>query len=277
MKNLFYAILLPLSLNAQSFTYNKETGKAMPQFVGELKLLKGRAHVTSKGETKPIETGTKFFPKDVINTEADASVKILIADDTWLSLGPRSELVFLDFEYKDKTDRRINYELKRGQLSANVRQKIKAGELNFKTRYTSMGVRGTKLVMNYHEKDGKGISEYALMEGKAEVFDNSGKTYQLKSGERIVLIQNGKSGDEKVETMNLSSDDLKNFTSPDAEEENGIRPFMPYYELKVETVSALESGIEDSEKKDSGTNGKGSFQNLKKLNDELKENKKRRK
>lgn len=269
--------LATLPLFAQDFAYNKETGKAVPQFVGELKLMRGRALKTTGGRPRLVKTGDRFFPKDVVETEANSSMKILISDDTWLSVGPNSELVFTEFDFRDKDDRNIGYELKKGQISANVRQKIKKGKVEFRSMYSSIGVRGTKIMMNYREVKGVGITEYALVEGQAEVTDSKGTHHEIKAGQRIVLL-NGKNKEEPVmKTLDLTPEDLENFVSPEADEEKDIRPFMPYYEPKAESVTSTtgnEGAVEN--KKESTTSGNGSFSNLKKLNEQLKDNQKKK-
>ncbi len=268
--------LFPLALFAQNFKFNKETGKAIPAFVGELKLVKGTALRTTGGRPRLVQIGEKFYPKDIVVTEADSSMKILIADDTWLSLGPESELIFADFEFKDKNERKIHYELKRGQLSANVREKIKSGEVKFRSKFSSMGVRGTKIMMNYREVNGAGIAEYALAEGIAEVTDQDGKTHEIIAGERIILIQNLKSKEGSQIKLELTKEDLENFMSPEAEEDKGIRPFMPYYEPKTQAVTKLDANSGKSEtQNEATTSGDGSFQNLKKLNEQLQDNQKK--
>ncbi len=168
-------------------------------------------------------------------------------------------------------------ELKRGQLSANVREKIKEGEVRFRSKFSSMGVRGTKIMMNYREVKGIGIAEYALAEGQAEVTDQDGKTHAIEAGERIILIQDQKSKAGSQVKIELTKEELENFMSPEADEDKGIRPFMPYYEPKAETVTKLESTTSSAgAQTESTTSGDGSFQNLKKLNEQLEDNQKKR-
>ncbi len=277
MKKLILFFLFSTSLFAQSgFTFNKDTGKAVPNFVGELKLMKGRVMKTTGGRPQMVQIGEKFYPKDIIATEKDSSMKILITDDTWLSLGPDSELVFSDFEFREKDDRKINYELKRGQLSAHVRQKIKAGEVNFRTRFASMGVRGTKLMMNYREVKGVGITEYAIIEGKGEVMDAGGVTHPLPAGKKIVLQYSLKNKKDFPDEMPLSPEDLKNFASPESGEEKSMEPFMPYYEPKMDATTATVTSETLERKADAPKQGDGSFQNLKKLNEQLQDNQKKK-
>jgi hypothetical protein len=268
-------LLIPLSSHAQNFTFNKDTGKAVPNFVAELKLLKGNVLLTTGGRPRPVKQGDKFYPKDVIATEANSTMKILVTDDTWISLGPESELAFTEFEFKDKTDRKITYELRKGQLAANVRQKVKSGAINFRTRYSTMGVRGTKLLVNYREMSGVGISEFALIEGKAEVQSDAGTSHDLASGERIVLI-NGKNKESSLEKLELSREELEKFSSPEGEEKNDIRPFMPYYEPKALTVTKASVETLSQKSGEKETTGPGTFDNLKKLNEQLKDNQKKR-
>lgn len=274
---ILFVSILSFTTHAQNFSFNKETGKAVPNFVGELKLLKGRVLRTTGGRPRVVQVGEKFYPKDIVVTEANATMKILMVDDTWLSLGPESEIVFTDFDFKDKNNRTIKYELKRGQLAANVRQKIKEGGVSFRTRFTSMGIRGTKILMNYREVSGRGISEYAVMEGEAEVTSSKGEAQRLTSGERIVLIENEKTNEELLERMKLTAEDLENFSSPEGEEDKGIKPFMPFYEPKAVSVTSTDSSGERVERKQDGSSsGNGTLNNLKKLNEQLKDNQKKR-
>lgn len=274
---LLLSLLSSLCFAQGGFTFNKETGKAIPNFVGELKLLKGRVLRTTGGRPRVVQIGEKFYPKDVVATDKGSSMKILITDDTWLALGPESELVFTDFEFRDKDDRKIGYELRKGQLSAHVRQKIKAGEVNFKTRYASMGVRGTKLMMNYREVKGLGVTEYAIIEGKGEVFDAGGGTHALDAGQKIVLQYSLKNKTDVLDSLPLSPEDLKNFASPESGEENMIEPFMPYYDPKTDATTAAVISDTVERKEDAPKQGDGSFQNLKKLNEQLQDNQKKKK
>lgn len=277
MNKLILAILLPLSLYAQDFSFNKKTGKAVPNFVGELKLMKGSALKTTGGRPRPVKTGEKFYPKDSVATEENSSMKILITDDTWIALGPSSELVFKDFEFTDKSNRKIHYELKRGQLSANVREKVKSGEVRFISKYSSMGVRGTKIMMNYRELNGKAVTEYALVEGSADVMSSTGESFPLIAGGRIVLIEDEKTKGNSVEKLELTQEDLLNYAAPEADEEKRMDKFMPYFEPKAVNVSKLEPEDEANAKQvEKESDAEGSFNNLKKLNEQLQDNQKRR-
>lgn len=274
---ILFVAIFPFTTSAQNFSFNKETGKAVPNFVGELKLMRGRVLRTTGGRPRVVQVGEKFYPKDVVVTEANSTMKILMVDDTWLSLGPEAEIVFTDFDFKDKNSRTMNYDLKRGQLAANIRQKIKEGGVSFRSRFTSMGIRGTKILMNYREVGGRGISEYAVMEGEAEVTSSKGEAQKLTSGERIVLIENEKTKEELVERLKLTPEDLENFSSPEGEEDKGIKPLMPYYEPKVVSVNATDTAGEKVERRQDGSSsGNGTLNNLKKLNEQLKDNQRKR-
>lgn len=277
MHKFILLFLIPLSLHARDFSFNKETGKAVPNFLGELKLLNGRVMKTTGGRPSPVKIGDKFYPKDSVSTDHESTMKILMTDDTWLSLGPDTELVFSEFAFTDKNDRKVHYELKKGKLSANIRQRVKSGEVKFNSRYASMGVRGTKLMMNYREIKGIGITEYALVEGKAEVTSNTGMSYDLVAGERIVLIEDPKNKETALERIDLSPEELRNYSSPEAEEDKSINNFMPFFELKAVPVTKAENKTPQQENKPKDDSEKeGSFNNLKKLNEQLQDNQKRR-
>lgn len=266
---------LPLALHAQDFSFNKETGKAMPNFVAELKLMKGRILRTTGGRPQVVQVGEKFYPNDVVTTDERSTMKLLVVDDTWLAIGPSSEIQFSEFDFREKTDRKITFDLRKGRLSANVRQPVKSGRVNFRSRYTSMAVRGTKIMMNYREVNGTGVTEYALIEGKALVTDSSGKTQELLAGERLVLLNTEDAADASEQKLRLSQEEIESFTSPDADEDRAIRPFMPFYEPKIAASLPATTATGKKGVTTEAATGEGSFSNLKKLNEQLLDNQKK--
>jgi hypothetical protein len=86
-----------------------------------------------------------------------------------------------------------------------------------------------------------------------------------------------KKNESSLEKLELSAEELESFVSPEAEEDKSIAPFMPYYDPKALTVTVKDAAAKGKDtSSEASEKGYGSFQNLKKLNEELEQNQKRR-
>lgn len=190
LNSLIISLLFSYTCLAQDFSLDKASGKAQPKFLGQINLLQGKTFKKKNGELQPVSNGARFYPTDVVVTGEDSKVRIFMVDETSLILGPESELQFNDFQFRDKNDRKATFTLIKGQLSANVKHEVKSGEMTFKTRFVSMGVRGTELLINHRLIQNKEVSEFALLSGKADLADSSSKTMKLTSGMKTIFVQN---------------------------------------------------------------------------------------
>lgn len=273
----FFILFFSLSLFAQDFTFDKEKGKAVPQFLCQLKLMKGTVYKKSGQDLVEAKVGERFNKNDTIVTGEQSMARVQVVDDTQLTIGPNSELNFADFEYIDKDNRKLLYNLVKGQLSGHVRQKAKEGDINFKTRYTVLGVRGTEILMNFRTVNNVDISEYALVSGKAVVTDDKNAKHDIKSGDHLVFIHDTVKQTSAVEKLKLSNDEVKRLKAMKIDETRDFKPTMPYYEIgEVAQNAATSSDSMDENAPSEKRDDKKSWQeNLKKLNQKLKENSKK--
>jgi hypothetical protein len=252
---------------AQDFAYDQATGKALPTFIGELKLVKGRVFKDNGGKRAGLKEGAQLYPGDTLVTEEKSFVRVLMVDQSTVNLGPSSELKFESFKYNSNTDRQSVYHLMKGQLRSLVKNKAKDGDIVFKTDQAVMGIRGTELLVN-HQVVGKiEVSEFALLSGLAEVKDREGQQHQLAKNDRLILIGEDQPRHNKL-PLNKAEIEIMN-----AEEE-----FLPYAPLVAsdESSGAPATTTSASDEETTAAPKKSTSQNLEKLNQQLRDNQKRK-
>jgi hypothetical protein len=275
----FLFFFFSLSLCAQDFTFDKEKGKAVPNFLCQLKLMKGQVFKKSGEDLIEVKVGERFNKNDTIVTGEKSLARIMVVDDTTITIGPSSELNFTDFEYTDKDNRKLLYNLIKGQLSGHVRQKAKDGDIQFKTKYTVLGVRGTEILMNFRTVNNVDVSEYALLSGKAVITDDKNAAHEIAKGERVVFLHDSVKQTSAIEKLKLSNEEMKNLKALKLDETKEFKPMMPFYNpLAMNQNSATEtsSGSEEGAVEEKRTDKKHWKENLEQLNKNLKENAKKR-
>lgn len=274
-------LLIPGLLFAADYTFDKEENKAKPHFIGEVQHFRGDVFHLSNGKKKKVQEGTQFYKDDALVTEKRSIAKLILVDDTVLTVGPNSELKFEDFEFKNKTDRRIHSFI-RGQITGHVKNKAAQGDINIKTPNAVMGIRGTQFLVNHRTVASLEISEFALLSGSVEVTDEAGKPYQLGKSDKIVIVRDPSKDHSLSELNKLSADEIKLLESEDKSFGPEFRPFMPFFDPKNATPGTglfvylnpdtHKTSLESSSKKMSKPAKKSSsFENLKKLNEQLKQ------
>ena len=263
---------------SQDFTFDKASGKAIPSFIGELKLLKGSAYRKNGDSTSPIKVGQRFHKNDSVITEDKTYLKIMMIDDTTISVSSNSEVNFEEFDFTDKNNREVVINVIKGQLRSLVKNKAKnPNDISFKTKSTAMAVRGTELMVNYREHKNFEVSEYSLVSGKGEVKDDKNQTFNLKKNERIVLVKDKSGNLSAAEPSPLPDALLKELMQEES--------FLPYYNMEtIPESSPLYTLLHPVKKmvvdeKDIARikteEGPGWEHNLQKLNEELKKNQKK--
>ena len=223
---------------SQDFVFDKEKGKAVPTYVGQVKLLKGKAFKKNDEGTKEVKTGERLKKNDLLITEDKSFARILIVDDTVISIGPKSELRFDDIDFNDKTDRKLTFSLIKGQLTGDIKNKAKEGDIKFKTRYASMGVRGTYFLMNHQERNSLHIAEYALLSGSVEVTDDKKKPFVLEKGEKIILIHDSSREISAEDKTMLADEEFIRLTGKGINEKKDFKPFLPLFKLSDPSSSS---------------------------------------
>lgn len=88
------------------------TSSLAPFWVGQVKVLKGRASVVRENLRQELIVGAYLKQGDVVHTESTGSVGITFNDNTTLSAGPNSHIAINRFSFDTTTHQ--------GQFEANV-------------------------------------------------------------------------------------------------------------------------------------------------------------
>ena len=216
------------------FTIDPETSKAVPTFAGKVVRIKGEVFKIKKGETEErgVVHGDKFRSGDSIRTNEKSFIRIEMADESMISLGPKSKLVIEKFEFKEKNDRKSVYGLIVGKMRAHFPIKAKPGDITVATKTTSMGIRGTKILANVHKNDkNKNVTEYALLTGKVEVENlSTQQKFKMKPAQHYVSIEDPNkkdSADHGLKTLNAAT--YKKMIAADIDASKEFFPLLDFY------------------------------------------------
>jgi hypothetical protein len=123
---------------------------AFAQDVGEIKTIKGTAHVERGGKKLPAAAGMQLRQADTIVTGADGAVGITFLDNSLFSAGPNSVLVINKYRFDTTTHAgEFDASLNKGSLAVVSGKMVKQSPESMRIRTPSsiMGVRGTEFVV----------------------------------------------------------------------------------------------------------------------------------
>ncbi|MBK26730.1 MAG: hypothetical protein CME70_22205 [Halobacteriovorax sp.] len=275
------------SFAQKEFEFDPVASKVIPKYLGEVILVKGNVTAKKKGADRKIKLkmGTKVWPQDVVETKGRSFLKVLMVDDTYLTLGPKSVMDFKKFKFKAKNDRIMDVNLLRGKMRMHFRKKAKEGDLRVHVGEVSMGIRGTEIMGNaFITKAGTKVSQVALLRGSVMAEFPNGSSKLLSPGDHSVttLRLNGQQ-DNKVAPMD--KEQVMKYLSLQADPSKDFKPLLDFYkaldEMVIDRTSGNrvdpESNTEDSMEDDGGWPApkpkKQNWRNsLQKLNNRLQEN-----
>ena len=120
------------------------------QDVGEIKTVKGTAHVEREGKKLPATVGLQLHQADTIVTGADGAVGITFLDNSLFSAGPNSVLVINKYRFDTTTHAgEFDASLNKGSLAVVSGKMVKQSpdSMRIRTPSSIMGVRGTEFVV----------------------------------------------------------------------------------------------------------------------------------
>jgi hypothetical protein len=118
--------------------------------VGEIKTVKGAAHVEREGKKLPALPGMQLRQADTVVTGADGAVGITFLDNSLFSAGPNSVLVINRYRFDTTTHAgELDASLNKGSLAVVSGKMVKQSPESMRIRTPSsiMGVRGTEFVV----------------------------------------------------------------------------------------------------------------------------------
>ncbi|WP_211166041.1 FecR family protein [Azoarcus sp. TTM-91] len=118
--------------------------------IGYVKTLSGDANIVSGETTSAARVGSALKLGDRIITGANASLGLILKDNTVLSLGPDTEISVDDYLYAPAREAlRLDARILRGTLHyiSGVIAKLKPEAVTVRTPTGTIGVRGTRFVV----------------------------------------------------------------------------------------------------------------------------------
>jgi len=138
------------------------------QRIGTVLAVEGTAEVRAANATlwEPLQFRAAVFPNDTVRTAADSKAKILLRDDSIMTLAERSEMQFTEFLLTPQ-QRRTLVSLTLGKLRVVTTKIFGAGSVTeVRTANTVAGVRGTTFVVMFIPPED---TEVAVLDGVVAV------------------------------------------------------------------------------------------------------------
>jgi hypothetical protein len=143
------AIFFELSIGEKVFS------AAPSPIIGTLQKVSGTAAVVRQDQILPAKIGLGIQANDTLRTSTDGCIGVVFQDDTFLSLGPRSDLVIDEFVYAPRQGKlSLVFRMLKGTavyLSGLI-AKLAPDSVRFVTPSASVGVRGTKFAVKVEER-----------------------------------------------------------------------------------------------------------------------------
>ncbi len=142
-------IFFALSIGGKAFS------AAPPPIIGTLQKVSGTAAVVRQDQILPAKVGLEIQANDTLRTGTDGSIGVAFHDDTFLSLGPGSDLVIDEFVYAPRQGKLLLvFRMLKGTavyLSGLI-AKLAPDSVHFVTPSASVGIRGTKFAVKVEER-----------------------------------------------------------------------------------------------------------------------------
>jgi len=123
---------------------------AQAQDVGQIKNVRGTAHVERSGERLPATLGMQVRASDTLVTGRDGALGVTFLDNTMISAGPSTTLEIERYSFNTTTHAgEFDASLKKGSLAVVSGKMVKQtpGSMRVRTPSSIMGVRGTEFVV----------------------------------------------------------------------------------------------------------------------------------
>ena len=123
---------------------------ALAADAGEIKVVRGAAHIERGAERLPVKVGMPVQEADRVVTGIDGTVGITFADNSLLSIGPSSNLAIDRYVFDTTTHAgKFDSTLSKGTLAVVSGKMVKQSPdaMHVRTPSAIMGVRGTDFVV----------------------------------------------------------------------------------------------------------------------------------
>lgn len=173
-------------------------------FAGEAGLVarvNGMPTLERAGKTEALKRGSNLYTGDVIETDANSKVKILLNDDSVLAVGPKSRVAVSDFVL-DSSGRNVRLQVLAGRFKIAIAKFFGAHtDYEIRTPTAVAGVRGTVLWGDTV------LDAICALEGNIEVRPRTGAgaPAQLSTGECVSQMAAGRTAPLKPTAEELAA------------------------------------------------------------------------
>ncbi len=119
--------------------------------IGLVKTFQPVATAIRQGVEVKLAVGAEIFEGDTIVTDSDGAVGIIFSDGAVLTLGPSGKLVVEQFLFKPD-EKQVSFlsNVLKGSVAfvSGAIGRISPGAVQFKTPTATLGLRGTKILIN---------------------------------------------------------------------------------------------------------------------------------
>lgn len=117
--------------------------------IGTITSIEGSAKILREGSQLTASIGTKIEKQDILSTEKDSSLKIILVDNTIVTIGKESTLNIEEYVFDEANKEESQTELNfvKGAFHTITGQigKINPSKFKLKTKSASIGIRGTEI------------------------------------------------------------------------------------------------------------------------------------
>lgn len=146
-----------------------EIVKAEGKVIGTVGIVRGEAFIKVGSTITRVEANAKIKESDKVDVSERGFVKVLMTDDSIITINEKTSMSFEQYKVKNKNDKKILLKLDVGKVRALITKKIRTGHIKLKTKSVTMGVRGTDFLAHAYEKDGKPETDVLVVSGKVHV------------------------------------------------------------------------------------------------------------
>jgi hypothetical protein len=118
--------------------------------IGVVKTYEPKAFVIREGNEIQLSIGSEIFQGDTIMTDSDGAVGIIFKDGAVLTLGPSGKLIIEDFLFQPEV-KKVSFlsRVTKGSVAflSGAIGRISPGSVQFKTPTATLGLRGTKILI----------------------------------------------------------------------------------------------------------------------------------
>ncbi len=113
--------------------------------IGNVMALKGSAEVNRVSELSKLKAGMELLVGDEIITQARTRVQVMLKDDTIITIGPKSNYKFEEFEFDGTQSSKVTMKASRGFFRTITGEigKVAPERFKVKTASATIGIRGT--------------------------------------------------------------------------------------------------------------------------------------